>query len=184
MPAARHASHDFLSCDRLAFALLLLGLLAGCAGPRASRVTVRDLDEVNARMQDKTLTLHFTNGQRVQGALDVRVSPELVTYRLPIGGRNVRPVKDVARIVEVTGSHPLLGLAGGMVPGLFVAALSAHASQGCDGDTCGWLSGMGLLGGAGLTLTGGAIGLVVGGTSGRRLMIYEGPVERYLEPRE
>ena len=177
--------------------IVLVVLLSGCAAPiQATRdlPQPRTLDEVNALLDGKRVTIELADGTRVAWARDAIVSASELRFTIPAPGpapgRVPRSldVRDVARVTYVRNRGSTWGARIGAAPGLLGIAsgglLIVSASR-SDSDSA-WIGGVvgmfGVASGAALALVGAGLGSAVGShvSPGGVVTLYEAPVERYL----
>lgn len=179
---------------RLVAALLLL---SGCAAPRAPQAALPTsalpgtLADVNADLRDIVVQIEFANGTRVARAERVRIREASTDFSALQMDRSVRrsvPTEDIARITVVRGrasggTGALLGATPGLAITLGSTLNMTRSGGGFEAELERAIVGSaGIAVGLGLAIMGAAIGGTrqVNRSPGRIVVVYEGPVERYL----
>lgn len=175
--------------------LLLLAVLSGCAAPRAALPTSAlpgTLGDVNADLRGAVVQIDFADGSSIARAERVRVREVVTEYTAErMGGPTQQsvPTADVVRITVVSGrASGARGALVGALPGGLLALGSALAlsdpseEASLEDVVTGLLASLALVAGVGLAVVGGAVGAAAQGNRapGRYVVLYHGPVDRYL----
>ncbi|HVR97375.1 MAG TPA: hypothetical protein VMW27_12220 [Thermoanaerobaculia bacterium] len=162
--------------------LAFLSALVFCFMPaaEAAKSPPATLAEVNERLKGRVASLELADGRTIERARDVSVAADFTSWRDDGEPQRV-PTSDLVRITSRKQRRILKGLGVGLAAGVGAGLLAIGTSSDSGNDYVDASADASVL--AGAIVVGGIVGAVVGAARGRggAGIVYEGPVERYLE---
>ena len=159
--------------------LLVMLVTSGCASSRIAREERSSLTQVNEALHNRWAVISFADNTRLRNIKDVQVDREIVSFiKARSRKRDTVPTSSVKSVaVQKGGSVGLLAFIGAL-PGLGIAGKAM-----LQGSDPGGVSAIGGIIGMGVALSGALVGGMIGNLEAQAnpTVVYEGPVERYLE---
>jgi hypothetical protein len=164
-------------------ALLLALVFCSIPAAEAAKSPPTTLAEINERLEGRIASLELAGGRTVERARDVSVAADFTSWRGDGESKRV-PTSDVVRITSRPRRRSLRALKGfgvGLAAGAGAGLLAIATGSDSGDDSVDTTADASIL--AGAIIAGGVVGAVVGATrgGGDASVVYEGPVERYLE---
>jgi len=168
---------------RLLSLLLFVVLLTGCASSRVPSEPPQTLDAVNRALVDRWARIQLDDGSTIGGIESVRVGPDSTTYvdrytreAHTLATRNVRTVS-----IRKRGGKAGRGALLGATPGLALAGVGIVRGSGDASFGESLVAFTQTIIGAGLALTGGLIGALIGGSTSSSDWhpVYRAPIDTY-----